>query len=385
MARRKKYPKLPNGYGSIKYLGKGRRNPYGVYPPCKEFTPDGVPVTQKALCYVDDWMKGFAVLTAYKAGTYAPGMESGLDLSPCKEQGTNAVIDKILADYSRIKGGPEVARKKTFAEVYEGFYKSKFDEDKSRTYSESSKRSCKAAFKNCAALHDMAFADIKYPDLQAVVDGCDLKHASLELIVSLFRQMYQYGIVYELVDKDYSAAVKIKVQDDDEHGEPFTDKDLEILWQNKKDPTVEMILIMCYSGYRIAAYKSIEVNFDNMYFRGGVKTAAGKNRIVPIHSAIIPLVGRRMDRDGRLMGREISFRQSMYDALDRIGIKKHTPHDCRHTFSSLCEKYGVAENDRKRMLGHSFGNDITNGIYGHRTVVDLRAEIEKIQVPTGCC
>ena len=41
MARRKKHPRLPNGYGSIKYLGKNRRNPYGVYPPVKEYDLDG--------------------------------------------------------------------------------------------------------------------------------------------------------------------------------------------------------------------------------------------------------------------------------------------------------------------------------------------------------
>lgn len=34
--------------------------------------------------------------------------------------------------------------------------------------------------------------------------------------------------------------------------------------------------------------------------------------------------------------------------------------------------------DRKRMLGHSFGNDITNAVYGHRTLEELRTEIEKI-------
>ena len=50
MARRKKYPKLPNGYGSIKRLsGKNRTNPYGVYPPTTEFTEDGIPVP------VDAW------------------------------------------------------------------------------------------------------------------------------------------------------------------------------------------------------------------------------------------------------------------------------------------------------------------------------------------
>ena len=30
------------------------------------------------------------------------------------------------------------------------------------------------------------------------------------------------------------------------------------------------------------------------------------------------------------------------------------------------------------MMGHSFGDDITNGVYGHRTVEELRSEIEKI-------
>ena len=32
------------------------------------------------------------------------------------------------------------------------------------------------------------------------------------------------------------------------------------------------------------------------------------------------------------------------------------------------------------MLGHSFGNDITNGVYGYRTLEELRTEIEKIKV-----
>lgn len=87
-----------------------------------------------------------------------------------------------------------------------------------------------------------------------------------------------------------------------------------------------------------------------------------------------------MKKYGQLLGRIASFRESMYDTLESLGITKHTPHDCRHTFSRLCEKYGVNENDRKRMLGHSFGSDITNRIYGHRTLEDLRVEIEKIKI-----
>lgn len=379
MAKRKKYPKLPNGFGSIKYLGRNRRNPYGVYPPCQEFTIDGVPVTRKALCYVDDWMKGFAVLTAYQAGTYTPGMESSLGVPSGKAPELGALARRILADYSRMKDATEdVSQKKTFAEVYKDFYHHKFEEDKSRTYSKSSMNSCKAAFRNCAALHDRVFADLKYPDLQKVVDDCPLKHSSLELIVSLIRQMYEYALIYEIVDKDYSSAVKIKIQDDDEHGEPFTQNDLSILWKNKQNPVVEMLLIMCYSGYRITAYKTLKVDLKEKYFQGGVKTVSGKNRIVPIHSAVLPLVKNRLKVQGCLIRNVSAFRADMYSTLEKLGIKRHTPHDCRHTFSALCEKYGVNENDRKRMMGHSFGSDITNGIYGHRTTEELRTEIEKI-------
>ena len=57
MPRRKKHSRLPNGYGSIRYLGKNRKNPYAVHPPANI---DGD--RPAALCYVDDWMKGFIIL-----------------------------------------------------------------------------------------------------------------------------------------------------------------------------------------------------------------------------------------------------------------------------------------------------------------------------------
>ena len=57
----------------------------------------------------------------------------------------------------------------------------------------------------------------------------------------------------------------------------------------------------------------------------------------------------------------------------------HTPHSTRHTFSRLCESYDVKEADRKRMLGHSLKGDITDGVYGHRSVEELKREVEKME------
>lgn len=385
MARRKKYPKLPNGFGSIKYLGKNRTNPYGVYPPTTEFDENGVPKTQKAITYVDDWYYGFSILLAYKAGTYVPGVypekKSTLELS---QANINLLVGHVRKDLGIIRqavtGQAAGGRGLTFSEVYEKFYKYKFEDDKSRTYSKSACNSVRAAYLNCKDLHSKYFKDLHYEDLQRVVDTCTLKHSSLELIVSLLHQIYKYADMIEIVDKDYSEHVRIKIADDDVSGEPFSDEELKILWNHKDDPVVEFILIMCYSGFRISAYLKIETNLEDRYFKGGVKNRYSKDRIVPIHSAILPLVASRLKRQGSYLSSTVTFRVVMYKKLEKIGIQRHTPHDCRHTFSKLCEQYEVKENDRKRMLGHSFGQDITNSVYGHRSTEELREQIEKIKV-----
>lgn len=391
MAKRKKYPKLPNSFGSIRFLGKGRRNCYAVHPPATIDATTGKVVRPPAICYVDDYLKGFAVLTAYKAGTYKPGMEKELEIAPTTD--ADALISRILSDYNTFKGTddkhPET-HKLTFKEVYEQFYAWKFPEGTKASYS--SMESYRTAYSNCKTLYNHTFEDLKAPDLQDVIDKCALKKQSRTIILTLFKQMYRYAIYSEIVTENKALYVKVNADDDTEHGTPFSERELRILWNNADDPEVQLILIMCYSGWRISEVLKLTTNLEEKYFQGGVKTKAGKNRIVPIHPAIYRFVERKvMTQDGKLCvyTQQHHRRALFYPTLERLGIvgdPKHTPHDCRHTFSTLCEKYGVRENDRKRMLGHSFGNDITNAVYGHRTLEELRTEIEKIKVPfvTNC-
>ena len=358
MARKKRL-KMPNGYGSIKFLGKNRRKPYGVYPPVTEWTEKG-PVTPKALGYTETWEDAYELLTIYNM----------------ERQGKIKTITGVFID-----------RTPTFAEVYENFYKEKYESNKSKKFSASSKYSTAAAFKNCSAIHNIPVGQLKYEDLQNVINNCSLKYSSLELIVSLLHQMYAYMLKYEIVEKDYSAFLFIPKEDDNECGEAFTEEELKILWEHKEDSIVQMLLIMCYSGYRIMAYSTLEINLEEKYFKGGIKTKSGKGRIVPIHSAIIDFVKMRNPQNFLGYASAPGLRTAIYKKLNELNIstspngKKHTPHDCRHTFSYLCEKYKVNENDRKRMLGHSFGSDITNKVYGHRTLEELREEIEKIKLP----
>lgn len=383
--KRKTYPKLPNGFGSIRYLGKNRRNCYAVHPPAT-LDATGKAVRPPAICYVDDWLKGFAVLTAYKAGTYKPGMENNLPVSPTTD--TDTLVSRILADYGMIKGvedkHPEI-KKLTFTEVYERFMAWKFAEG--TNYSKATKSNYSAAYSYCTTLYDKSFEDLKATNLQEFIDNQKgLKKGSLKAILVLFNQMYKYAIYAEIVSENKSKFVKINKEDDTEHGTAFSEQELKILWKNSADTDVQLILIMCYSGWRIGELENLEVNLDKRYFQGGSKTKAGKDRIVPIHPCICNFVKSRIDTDGTLLNmNKVTYRMfRFYPILEKLGIvgsPKHTPHDCRHTFSALCEKYGVRENDRKRMLGHSFGSDVTNAVYGHRTLEELRSEIKKIKVP----
>ena len=290
-------------------------------------------------------------------------------------------MQHILADFSVIKNGP-AKNDPTFAEVYEAFYADKYFEG--NTYSQSSMYSTRAAFKNCEALHNKSFRSLVAKDLQDNLDACTLKHASLELIQNLYSGMYHYAEGCGLCDKNYAAYVTIKTEDDDESGVPFTEEQIRKFWQYQNDPIIEFALIMCYSGHRISEYNVLDIDLKSRLFKGGLKTKTSKKRTVPIHSAIYPLVCRRLKRDEKMLNMSYPTYLKLFKAkLKELGCLGeapiHTPHDCRHTFSWLCQHCNVQEDDRKRLLGHTF-NDVSNDTYGHRDPEDLRAEIEKIYV-----
>lgn len=370
MPKKKKYPRLRNGFGSIRHLSGNRKRPYAVFAPSTYRDKRGYQLYDKALAYCDSWETAFSVLLKFHTGQYKKGNSSENLLEEVDHSQLVPVVNKILSklNIGTIEG-------ETFPEVYEKFMEWKFS-DNNRKLSKSALASYKTACGNCSALYNKVFVNLKTIDLQNVVDNCPLKHSSKELIVNLFKQMYKYADIHELIEKDYSTYVTVKSENDDVKGVPFTPDDIKILWNNSHNPICANILILIYSGLRISEYETAEINLKEGYFFGGVKTEAGKNRYVPIHSAILPLVKKNPNR---LNESTQYFRKNMYETLEHLGIEKHTPHDCRHTFAMLCDENDVKENDKKMMLGHSF-QDVTNGVYGHRTLEYLKEQIELIKV-----
>lgn len=378
---KKKYPRLPNGWGSIRNLGKGRKNRFAVHPPAKECNEKGDYIRPKALCYVNDWYVGFAVLNAYRAGTYKPGDEISFSQKRTVDASMyDDLVRRILADYSAQKSFTVINNTPTLESVYNEFFARKFGDNAPRKLSKQTMYVFQSVFKQFKPLYGVPVSEITVTDLQRIFDSCSFKKPQVKAMKSCIKQILDYAVSRNVIEKNVSDGVIIPDREDAEHGVPFSPDELRTLWNAKSDPVAEFLLIMCYSGFRITAYQTIKVDLEKRYFQGGIKTQSSKERIVPIHSAILPLVKTRLERDGALMTKSKTY---FYPPLKEFNEKhgmNHTPHDCRHTFSALCEKYGVNENDRKRMLGHSFQNDITNAVYGHRDLEDLRKEIEKIKV-----
>ena len=81
----------------------------------------------------------------------------------------------------------------------------------------------------------------------------------------------------------------------------FSDEEIAKLWEHQAEPWVDTVLIFIYSGWRISellALTPADVDLQAGTMTGGTKTKAGKNRIVPIHSKIRPLVEARLAQGG---------------------------------------------------------------------------------------
>lgn len=373
----KRHRKLPNGSGSIKRLSGKRSRPWAAYPPVTEFTLKGSPILSSAIGYFESYNDAYQALMLYNN-------------APCDIRKSSVSFSDLCAAMLSNRNSsiaPECVNI-TFAELYEQYFEYKYEKSKKKL-SNASRNSTRSAFKNCRKLHDKKFVDLRKADLQDVVDTCPLKHSSLELIVSLFKGMYAYALQNDIVEKDYSQFVTINIPDDDESGVPFSPEAIDLLWQHSDREDVGMILLMIYTGFRIAAFRDMTYNESEQYFQGGVKTAAGKNRIVPLHPAVQGFA--KVFADHYCSGNKVfsaqAYRASFHATLASLGLTmsnagtKHTPHDCRHTFSWLCDKYNVDDLSKHILMGHSLGNDIEKSVYGHRTIAELRTEIEKIQVP----
>ena len=304
--------------------------------------------------------------------------------------------------------------------TFEQLYKKWFDEYIDTGEHESIKYRVKAAYRYCSLIYNKKFREITIIDMKdCIYKGTATcvrgkykgeqrlaSPQSKEIIKYLFNHIYDYALEARIVERNYAREFTLdkKVFQEKEKNYkskvPFSKEEIDKLWKSIEFvPFADMIVYACYSGWRpteLIKLKIKDVDLKNGFVKGGMKTSAGKNRLVPIHPLVSSIV-EKYYKEAKSVGSDYLFN----DVNNKFGIglsydqylsrfnkvmnalhfrTEITPHYTRHTFITKAKSREVNMNEYvlKIIVGHDVG-DLTEHVYTHRELNDLKEEMCKIK------
>ena len=241
------------------------------------------------------------------------------------------------------------------------------------------------AIKKAKSIYDIKLRELRTVDYQRIIDSCSyMSSSALNNIRITFSAVNKYGMENDIIQKDYSKFVRLP-QKEKKQKEAFSTDELELIRKAAAagSEMSQMILIMCYTGFRISEFLGLtpfQCDIVKWTLTGGMKTKAGKNRTVPVHPAIRGYV-KKFYEQGNIklfsQSKPDDFRKEFQAELVRIGCRALTPHSTRHTTATLLSNAGVAPQDIIKILGHA-KFDLTADVYIHPDVEHLADAIAKI-------
>ena len=346
--RRTKRKRLPNGFGQITEIkGKGLRKPFRAMVTVGK-TKTGKPIARllKPESYFETYNDAYAALIKYNQNPY---------------------------DFSS-----DV----TMQELYNRWSAHHFKKMKSS----GSHHYITGAWKQCTPIYDIKVKDIRIRHMKAMIEDADTTQTVKAHMKMVLNQMMDYAVEYELIDHNYARDFKIESykRNPDAH-HTFTDEEMETLWAYAGESRwVDMILVQCYSGWRpteLCGLKKEDIDLSIGCMVGGSKTDAGRNRRVPIHNKIRPIIERYLETESEYLFGGIHYeryRQGFTETIKKLELEDHTPHDCRVRFVTSAKRCGLDEYAIKLIVGHAI-EDLTERVYTKRDFEWLNLEIQKIK------
>ena len=405
--------RMPNGYGSVIKLKGKRRKPYAVRTSeIMEYVEIDAPKELKSGYRYDfkrhnfkwkkkdqvwsaiatDSVKDFAEkMMATEGYEYAVVFRQTFKYLEYFEKQERAY--SYLAELNNAEVIPEHIRfseTPTFAEMYDKW--KRYRNSLPDKIGKSTWRNYEIAFNHLADLHHKKFNALRTDEVQECINKWTCKsNSTVSNIRTVLNNMYKYALMNNYIEKDLSQFfVYSWVEPSEQIHSRYTDEEIAVLWANLYVVNnVDLILITIYSGLRPTELREIttdNVHLDEQYMIGGIKTEAGIDRVIPIADKILPLIKNRYDKNKRFLvnnkyGNHYTYGSyvsaNFNTVMNRLQMQ-HLPHDGRHTFASLMDNVGANEVCLKLIMGHSMRNDVTKGVYTHKTIPQLIEEVNKI-------
>lgn len=359
MAKARKTVRRPNGSGQIIRLGGTRSRPFAVRVSSGYDERTGKP-TVRYISYHANYVEAEAALVAYRNNPVAK---------------------------------PDM----TLKQLYEEWSAVKY-----RNLSYQTVANYEAAWKHLGRLGSMAVSIIRTGQLQLIIDTATyippykkgekkpeekpLGRSSLEKIKALATLLFDYAVQNDIVDKNYAAFLTLPKANRTEK-EAFSDMEVAQIEKAAQSGVkwADAVLTMICTGFRIEEFLTLtpfSVDLNAGTLTGGLKTDAGRNRVVPIHPKIRASVERWVSMGGETLicegGKRISqkrFREKCYyPALEAAGVRRLTPHATRHTFASRLAAAGIDPVNIQKLIGHA-NYSVTANTYTHVDVATLSKAI----------
>ena len=273
----------------------------------------------------------------------------------------------------------------TFKNVYDVWSKGHFEK-----ITEQTAKSIKYIYRtNLYKLNDYKIKDIKLIDLQAFINELKEKGLStgtLKQVKSILNMMFNYALKNEYINKNMVEFLDIGKFKKVIERKVFTNEEINILWSNKGERDIDIILILIYTGLRVNELLTLEnsqINIEERYIRTGSKTEAGKDRLIPINYKILPLILRYIKLNNKYLFQTNSGNHLIYNnyrpifkkLMQELELQEHTIHDTRHTFATLLSNANADKTSIKNIIGHT-NYGITEKIYTHKDIEELKKAVD---------
>ncbi len=288
-----------------------------------------------------------------------------------------------LAEYH--KNGVNIDLSKlTLGEVWERW----MERVEKKQLSDSAMRAHKSVYLRLGGLSKMPMKEIKTAHLQDWMDSLDVKPGTKGKFKSTMSQVFDYAGKNDIVTKNYAKFIEIN-EKIEKTGSIFTDDEIKLLWDNVDNEVVQELLILIYTGMRIGEMLMINrenINFEEGYMVGGNKSEAGKERVIPLHDRILPLIKQQLGDNKWLVqsnrGVGMSYKNAALrfkNVFDKFNLN-HKIHDTRKTAVSLMHTSGIPIETIRVIVGHS-GKGVTERVYLYKEPKELVEIINTMEIP----